>query len=286
MRVLIIDGITAISYFVGAWKYERGYRRKRAAYQLEEFPSVAVIVPVLNGEAYLGNCLDSLRGQTYPQDKLRIVVVDNQSTDGTREVFQAEQAKSFEGRMDLISLAFRGKAWALNAGIYMADTDFVCNVDSDTLLREDSIYNMVRAFVMDPLLAAATGTVEVKGPAREDIHPLRKVMAEAEFVEYHVAFRIGRQFQSVTKSLFTLAGAFSFFRKEVLLQTSLYSNATVSEDTNLTFEVYQNFPGMYVMTDAEAVAYVEPAPDLGALYSQRVRWRGVSWKSCRSTRNT
>jgi len=173
VSTLIIDGITAISYFVGAWKYERGYRRKRAAYQLEEFPSVAVIVPVLNGEAYLGNCLDSLRGQTYPQDKLRIVVVDNQSTDGTREVFQAEQAKSFEGRMDLISLAFRGKAWALNAGIYMADTDFVCNVDSDTLLREDSIYNMVRAFVMDPLLAAATGTVEVKGPARDDIHPLR-----------------------------------------------------------------------------------------------------------------
>jgi len=270
---LLIDGITAISYFIGAWKYERGHLRKRAAFQLEEFPSVAVIVPVLNGESYLANCMESLRSQTYPQDKLRVVVVDNQSTDGTREVFQAEQAKPFDGQMDLISLAFRGKAWALNAGIYMADAEFVCNVDSDTLLREDAIYNMVRAFVMDPKLAAATGTVEVKTPERDDLHPLRKVMAEAEFVEYHVAFRIGRQFQSVTKSLFTLAGAFSFFRKDVLLQTSLYSNATVSEDTNLTFEVYKNFPGMYVMTVAEAVAYVEPAPDLGALYSQRVRWQ-------------
>lgn len=270
---LLIDGTTAISYFIGAWKYERSHRRKRAAFQLEEFPSVAVIVPVLNGESYLANCLEALRAQTYPQDKLRIVVVDNQSTDGTREVFQVEQAKPFEGRMDLISLAFRGKAWALNAGIYMADADYVCNVDSDTLLREDAIYNMVRAFVMDPKLAAATGTVEVKRPERNDLHPLRKAMAEAEFVEYHVAFRIGRQFQSVTKSLFTLAGAFSFFRREVLLQTSLYSNTTVSEDTNLTFEVYQNFPGMYVMTVAEAIAYVEPAPDLGSLYSQRVRWQ-------------
>lgn len=270
---LLIDGVTAISYFIGAWKYERGHRRKRAAYQLEDFPTVAVIVPVYNGESYLANCLSALRAQTYPQDKLRVVVVDNQSTDGTREVFQVEQTKPFGGRMELMSLAFRGKAWALNAGIYMADTDYVCNVDSDTLLREDAIYNMVRAFVMDPKLAAATGTVEVKRPERDDIHPLRKAMAEAEFVEYHVAFRIGRQFQSVTKSLFTLAGAFSFFRKEVLLQTSLYSNTTVSEDTNLTFEIYQNFPDMYVMTVAEAVAYVEPAPDLGSLYSQRVRWQ-------------
>ena len=270
---LMIDGTTAISYFIGAWKYERSHRRKRAAFQLESFPSVAVIVPVFNGESYLANCLASLRAQTYPLDKLHVVVVDNHSTDATREVFHVEQAKPFDGRMELISLAFRGKAWALNAGIYMADSDFVCNVDSDTLLREDAIYNMVRAFVMDPKLAAATGTVEVMRLARDDIHPLRKAMAEAEFVEYHVAFRIGRQFQSVTKSLFTLAGAFSFFRKEVLLQTSLYSNTTVAEDTNLTFEVYQNFPGMHVLTVAEAVAYVEPAPDLASLYSQRVRWQ-------------
>jgi biofilm PGA synthesis N-glycosyltransferase PgaC len=270
---LLIDGTTAASYFWGAWRYERKLRRKREAFQLAQFPTVALIVPVRNGEAYLANCLRSIRGQTYPQDRLHVIVVDNQSADRTQEVFQEEQAQPFEGRMDIISLAFKGKAWALNAGIHMSASEFICNVDSDTVLKEDAIYNMVRAFVHDPTLAAATGTIDVLPLEGENIHPLRRAMSAAEYVEYYVAFRIGREYQSVTNSLFTLAGAFSFFRREVLLQTSLYTNLTVSEDTNLTFEVHERFPNMRVMTVAEAVAYVEPAPSLGALYSQRVRWQ-------------
>ncbi|MCH7625339.1 MAG: glycosyltransferase [Chloroflexi bacterium] len=270
---LLIDGSTAISYLIGAWRYERSQRGRRSVYELESFPTIAIVIPVHNGEEYLAHCLESMRRQTYPHEKIHIVVVDNQSTDRTREVFEEEMSKPFEGHMDLVSLAFKGKAWALNAGIHMSNTDFVCNVDSDTILADDAIHNLVRAFVHDPKLAAATGTVEVLPPESKGMHPFRFAMAQAEFVEYHVAFRVGRQYQSVTKSLFTLAGAFSCFRREVLLQTNLYNNLTVSEDTDLTFNVYEKFPEMHVMTVSEAVAYVEPSPSLAALYSQRVRWQ-------------
>jgi biofilm PGA synthesis N-glycosyltransferase PgaC len=271
---LLIDGTTAISYFIGAWRYERTHRRRRQQAAIEPpYPTVTIIVPVYNGESYLASCLESIKQQTYPHDELHVIVVDNLSTDRTREVFEESASSGFGGRMELVSLSFRGKAWALNAGIYMSGSDYVCNVDSDTTLKEDAIYNMVRAFEDDPGLAAATGTIEVLPVESKNMHPLRYVMVQAEYIEYYMAFRIGRQFQSVTKSLFTLAGAFSFFRRNVLLQTSLYSNMTVSEDTNLTFEVYDKFPGMYVMTVAEAVAYVEPSPSLASLYAQRVRWQ-------------
>ena len=270
---LLIDGSTAISYLIGAWRYEKSHRGLRRQYELESFPTIAIVIPVHNGEEYLASCLESMRRQTYPHDKIHVVVVDNQSTDRTREVFEEEMSRPFEGHMDLVSLSFKGKAWALNAGIHMSNTDYVCNVDSDTILADDAIYNLVRAFVHDPKLAAATGTVEVIPPETKGMHPFRHAMAQAEYVEYHVAFRVGRQYQSVTKSLFTLAGAFSCFRREVLLQTPLYNNLTVSEDTDLTFNVYEKFPDMHVMTVSEAVAYVEPVPNLAALYSQRVRWQ-------------
>ncbi|MCI0439396.1 MAG: glycosyltransferase family 2 protein, partial [Chloroflexi bacterium] len=224
---LLIDGTTAVLYFIGAWRYERGPRRRRERFRLPEFPTVAIIVPVRNGESYLANCLDSIRRQAYPQDRLHVIVVDNLSADRTREVFQEEQAKPFGGRMQLIELTFAGKAWALNAGIHMTDSEFICNVDSDSTLKEDAIYNMARAFACHEDLAAATGTIEVRDVSSADMHPARYAMAQAEFVEYYVAFRIGRQYQSVTNSLFTLAGAFSFFRRNVILQTSLYNNLTV-----------------------------------------------------------
>ncbi len=106
---LMIDGTTAITYLIGAWRYERSHRRRRASFQLEDFPTVAIIVPVYNGETYLASCLDALRAQTYPHHMLQVIVVDNQSTDGTREVFQEEASKPFKGTMQLISLR-RGRA--------------------------------------------------------------------------------------------------------------------------------------------------------------------------------
>ena len=50
-------------------------------------PSIAVIVPARNEEAGVGRCVESLLGQDYA--KLRIVAVDDRSTDGTGAIMDA-----------------------------------------------------------------------------------------------------------------------------------------------------------------------------------------------------
>jgi len=92
-------------------------------------------------------------------------------------------------------------------------------------------------------------------------------------VEYFSAFRIGRQSQTLLNSVFTLAGAFSFFRREILFKLPQYSNRTVSEDTDITFSVRERFPDTVIACLNQAIAYVEPFSNLSALYSQRVRWQ-------------
>lgn len=99
------------------------------------------------------------------------------------------------------------------------------------------------------------------------------LIAEAEFQEYLGAFWLGRQGQTVSRSLFTLAGAFSFFRREILLQTMLYDKQTVSEDTKVTFDVRRQFGAERLACIPEAIVYVTPTPSLSALYAQRVRWQ-------------
>ncbi|MBA7695274.1 Poly(ribitol-phosphate) beta-N-acetylglucosaminyltransferase TarS [subsurface metagenome] len=49
-------------------------------------PSVSVIITTKNEEKNIENCLKSIKSQTYPQEKIEIVIVDNNSTDSTVKI--------------------------------------------------------------------------------------------------------------------------------------------------------------------------------------------------------
>ena len=270
---MLIDGVTAVAYFIGAFRSRPGARPQHEEAELTHYPMVSLIIPVYNGAEVLGQCMESIRKQSYPHDRMEVLVVDNMSNDGTSEVFFREQEQPFGGAFHWMSLPYQGKPGALNAGIHRVRGDIVCNIDADTILADDAILAMIRGFERDPELAAATGAIEVLPLGAGYQHPVRYVMAEAEFLEYYTGFRIGRQYQSQTSSLFTLAGAFSAFRRDVLLRTFLYDTRTVSEDTNLTFFISRAFPDMHTACISEAVAYVEPTEGFRKLYAQRVRWQ-------------
>lgn len=277
---LLIDGVTAVAYLYAAVRTRAGRVPVGERKPLKAFPLVTVIIPSYNGASVLPVCLKAIREQSYPAASIEVLVIDNRSTDNTRAVMALEQERSFDGQVNFISLPYKGKAGALNVGIHHARGELILNVDADTALDRDALYEMARAFEDDNKLAAATGSVEVLPPDRDpmtgekrDLHPLRYAMAQAEFVEYYQGFRIGRQYQSQTSSLFTLAGAFSAFRRDVMLRTFMYDQRTVSEDTDLTFYIAKRFPEMKVRAIADAIVYVHPTESLKELYAQRVRWQ-------------
>jgi succinoglycan biosynthesis protein ExoA len=49
----------------------------------QRWPSISVIVPVRNEEAFIGRTLDQLLGQDYPHDRFEVLVADGRSTDAT-----------------------------------------------------------------------------------------------------------------------------------------------------------------------------------------------------------
>jgi glycosyltransferase involved in cell wall biosynthesis len=52
----------------------------------ENFPRISFVIPTLNAEALLGNCLASIARQTYPRERYEIILADAHSTDRTRDI--------------------------------------------------------------------------------------------------------------------------------------------------------------------------------------------------------
>lgn len=270
---LAIDVIMAMVFMVIVYLFPEKKERK-SILDLEYLPYVSVVVPVHNSAATLFKCLHSIVKQHYPLEKIQIVCVNNGSTDDSFRVYgEFHNAYPFTN-MNWISMESSGKSIALNAGIYVIQGDYIINVDSDAWLDEYAVLHMVETFENDPDLVAATGGIHIDKELGQKTRFI-DIIHYCEEIEYLVAFNVGRRYQSLTNNLFTLAGAFSAFRRDVILKSFMYSERTVSEDTDLTFHLrqYQLKGKARMACISSAIAYVEPISSWSKLYSQRVRWQ-------------
>jgi glycosyltransferase involved in cell wall biosynthesis len=94
---------------------------------------VSVIMPVLNGQKYIGQAVESIASQTFKDFEL--IVVNDGSTDGT-----LDQLKRFAGRIDLRCIHHetpQGIARSVNDGIRHAQGQFIAFLDHDDLWFPD-----------------------------------------------------------------------------------------------------------------------------------------------------
>jgi succinoglycan biosynthesis protein ExoO len=102
--------------------------------------SVTVIIAAYNCEAFLGRAIASVTGQTLPPAE--ILIVDDCSTDGTREVTRA--AAAADPRVKLIALPSNGgPSVARNAAIDAAQGSWVAVLDADDAFAPDRLAELV-----------------------------------------------------------------------------------------------------------------------------------------------
>ena len=112
-------------------------------------PLVSVTIVTYNSRRYIGRCLEAALAQDYPQ--LEIIIVDNASQDGTREVLE-----DYQGRVTVIrNETNTGFAAAQNQAIAASSGDWVLTLNPDVLLLPGFIANLVAAAQSD----SRTGTV-------------------------------------------------------------------------------------------------------------------------------
>lgn len=91
---------------------------------------ISVIVPVYNVEAYLSRCVDSIISQSFSD--LEIILVDDGSTDASGEICDGYAAN--DSRVKVIHKANGGLSDARNAGIGIANGEYITFIDSDDFI--------------------------------------------------------------------------------------------------------------------------------------------------------
>ena len=101
-----------------------------------EKPLLSIITPVYNVEAYLDRCVQSVLSQSYRE--IELILIDDGSTDGSASLCDEWEAK--DSRVVVVHQANAGVSAARNAGLKIAQGDYLTFVDPDDFLAPDTYF--------------------------------------------------------------------------------------------------------------------------------------------------
>jgi Glycosyl transferase family 2 len=136
-------------------------------------PLISVLMPVRDGERFLGAALDSLRSQTLGD--FEAIVVDDGSLDGTPSLLTAAAAR--EPRLRIERQDQAGIAVALNRALALATGRFAARLDADDIAMPDRFARQAAYLEAHPRVAVlGTGYAEIDADGRV----LRRVVMPAD----------------------------------------------------------------------------------------------------------
>ncbi len=268
ITISVIDVIHLGMYLVGANYYDiRQFKRRAAARKRNHHairPLVSVLIPAHNEELGIIRCLDSVRRNTYR--KLEIIVVDDASTDNTRQLVR-EYIKKHPKRG--IRLMYKrknvGKAEALNHVLRRgAKGDLIMTLDADSVLHKKAVTNAVEYFE-DPKVVGVAANVRIMDSLT--------ILGLLQKFEHMIGYR-SKKFFAVTNSEYIVGGVASTYRREIIKKVGYYDHDTTTEDIGLSLKVVaEGNKENRIMYAADVLAMTEGVQTFKALLRQRYRWK-------------
>jgi poly-beta-1,6-N-acetyl-D-glucosamine synthase len=264
--------LTRITVFIiGADVYRLRRLRRDAYYKqhpLVELPFITVVVPAYNEALTIQNCLDSLAAIEYPQNKMKVLLVNDGSKDDTAKIISQYLKTHDVPYMKLLNQDNSGKAHAINNGIDHAPkkTSVVVCLDSDCSIAANGLQKIAQYFDYYPHILALAAHV--------NIIPENSLLNLAQRFEYTISYQIKRALTTYNIE-YIIGGIGSAFRYNDLLAVGKYDTNTMTEDIDLTLKLlktYGNKERMIGYAD-DVMTYAEAVPNIKGLMTQRFRWK-------------
>ncbi|WP_225035049.1 glycosyltransferase [Winogradskyella sp. SM1960] len=256
-------------FFYKAYNYFK--YKSIASVSDKELPTVTVIVPAYNEGKQVYDTLVSLDNSNYPKQKLQIISIDDGSKDDTWE-WMLDAKKILGDRLEIYQQPEnQGKRHALYRGFNLGTGDIYVTVDSDSIVTEDTLRNLVSPFIKDEDCGAVAGNIRVLNNKKE----MLPKMLDVSFV---LSFEFVRSAESNLNSVLCTPGALAAYRStavhnclpEWINQTFMGKPSDIGEDRAMTNMILKQ--GKHVLFQKNAVAFTNVPEQYMGLYKMFIRW--------------
>ncbi len=182
----------------------------------DQIPFISIIIPTRNRKKDLIECLNSIHGQDYPQEKIEVVVFDNDSSDGTDTVvadFCINKTTSGKCFVKLLkSVQNIGPYMPFNEAISIIDpkSQFVIGMDDDVVLKRNCISKLIHTAIQYPKAGMiGARSVFFENPA--------KTASGAGYINWWLARFSSRDVHELSKCDYVIGCCF-LFRKDAFIE--------------------------------------------------------------------
>ncbi|PID58693.1 MAG: glycosyl transferase [Ignavibacteriae bacterium] len=262
----IVSLIVIVAYSIQAIILALGSKKKFEKVKEDYFLSATVIVAARNEEHNILRCLKSLNKLDYPQNKLEIIIVDDNSTDSTNKII-TDFIKD-KPKFKLIKPAkdfgeTKGKARALANAIEIAKGEIILTTDADCSVSETWVKTITSYYKDDVIM--------VCGFTNQTYTNLFEGVQDTDFI---FLLTVGSGSINLGKPLSAIGNNMSY-RKSAYDKIGGYKK--------IPFSVTEDFEVLMAMNklkdkkilfpaDADSLVTSEPCKDIKTLFRQKKRW--------------
>ncbi len=230
-------------------------------------PTVSVVIAARNEEEYIGAILEDLNKQTYPFDKIQIVIADDRSTDNTWSIIQ-EYCDKYTNissvKISKLSKTMAPKKYALTKAIEKSNGEIIISTDADCRAPNTWVESLVEAFDKETGVVVGYSKIDNKSERFFDhyqsIDYLALMSANAGTLGWGNAWTGSGQNIAYRRSDFDKIDGFNPVADKIS-GDDFYLVQTISK---IAKAKYNTKPGGFVKTKS--------ADNIGRFISQRIRW--------------
>jgi len=226
-------------------------------------PILTVVIPTYNEAALIENRLENIKNQSYPKEKMEVVVVDSASTDETVNIVRKWSSRNPDINVKVLEEPVRkGKSYALNMALKSITSGIIILTDADSLWARNALKEAIKYF-SDELVGAVTAVKEPKVTNQNRSQAIEST--------YRSFYNIVRVAESKIHSTPIFHGELAAFKKNVIEEIGGFPTNVGADDSHMATLIA--LKGYRAIAALEVVTY-ELVPS---------SWRGYAkWKRRRA----
>ncbi|KVV16154.1 glycosyltransferase [Flavobacterium sp. TMP13] len=237
----------------------------------ELLPTCTIIVPAYNEGNLVYDTLLSIANSDFPKHKLQILAIDDGSKDDTW--YWMNKAKQELGDQIVVfqQPENKGKRHALYRGFNLGTGEVFVTIDSDSIIKPDTLRNLVSPFVTDKNCGAVAGNVRV-------LNNKTAILPKMLNVSFVMSFEFVRSVESQLGSVLCTPGALAAYRSSSVFkclpdwinQTFMGEASDIGEDRAMTNMILKQ--GKKVLFQRNALVLTDVPEKYKGLYKMFIRW--------------